>query len=96
MPKVKIEDTTPGLCTKCSSSQIVRRGHDTIVFCHEFEDPALVHSPVEQCNKFQDKDEPSLYRMEQIALYLITDRQNKIGFVRKKELSTSQEMDLDE
>ena len=76
----------PRLCDSCQSG-VVRRGapdSDEEIFC-TITEQRLARAVVE-CNRYVDRNQPSLWDMRQIAWVLDTDpRRQRIGFIRSRE-----------
>ena len=89
--KVKILHGTrsceaPRLCDTCQWG-VVRRGaaeSDERIYCTTIR--GEVENRVVECNRYEDRGQPSLYHLSQIAWVLRTDtKREKIGFIRAKE-----------
>jgi hypothetical protein len=79
----------PRLCDTCQSGVVTRGAPDSDeeIFC-TITERRLQRSVVE-CNRYVDRNQPSLWDMRQIAWVLDTDpRRQRIGFVRSKEWET--------
>jgi hypothetical protein len=76
----------PRLCDTCHTGG-VRRGaadSDEHVYCTLIE--REVRTRVVECNRYTDRNQPSLWDLRQIAWVLRTDaKRQKIGFIRAKE-----------
>jgi hypothetical protein len=76
----------PRLCDTCQSG-VVRRGaadSDEHVYCLVTERD--VATRVVECNRYVDRNKPSLFDMRQIAWVLRADSSHqRIGFIRAKE-----------
>jgi hypothetical protein len=96
MTNIKIHGGTANhgatpLCHTCRSATVVR-GHkqqDEIIQCSVLE--CRVTFPVTFCTRYAHRNQPSLWEMEDIAWVLRTDpKRSQIGFVRSKDLKTSE------
>jgi hypothetical protein len=79
------------LCHTCRHATVVRgrRLGDEIIECAALE--SRITFPVTFCNKHVHRSHPTLWEMEDIAWVLRTDpKRNQIGFVRSKDLKTSE------
>ena len=76
----------PRLCDTCQSG-VVRRGaadSDEHIYCMVTE--REVATRIVECNRYADRNKPSLWDMRQIAWVLRTDStRQSIGFIRAKE-----------
>jgi hypothetical protein len=76
---------------------MVVRGHSLnseIVRCHALE--RTMNFPVTQCDSYDDRSQPSLWDMKEVAWALVTDRRNRIGFVPRKDWSEVLRREIDE
>lgn len=82
----------PRLCDTCSHG-VIRRGASESaenIYCTLIR--RGVHERIVECNEYQDRSQPSLWDMRQIAWVLQTDsRRQRIGFIRAKEWERTHE-----
>lgn len=85
--KIHGTHTTKGepLCPSCSHS-FVRKGAaqgDEDTLCNVFyEDAIPITYPVIECNRYNNRDIPSLSEMNKIAWFITSDRRTgKVGFI---------------
>jgi hypothetical protein len=93
-------DDEPPLCLSCRHATVIRGRnlHDEIIDC------GLLHGrssritfPVRSCSGYNDRRQPSLWHLEQIAWVLRTSRRTrKIGFVPARELKPDLRRVLDD
>jgi hypothetical protein len=76
----------PRLCDKCQHG-LVRRGaseSDERIYCNFMAQD--IRTTVVECNRFEDRNAPSLWALREIAWVLKTDsKRQKVGFIRAKE-----------
>lgn len=101
MPRIKVVGGTPNhstrsLCLTCRRATVVRGQSlsSEIIRCHALE--RIMDFPVTDCDSYDDRAQPSLWDLKEIAWALVTDRRNRIGFVPRKDWSDALRREVDE
>src|SRR5687767_8295199 len=92
MPRIKVVGGTPhqgspSLCLTCRRATVVKGQtlNSQIIRCHALE--RAMEFSVSECDSYDDRSQPSLWDMKEIAWALVTDSRRRIGFVPRKDWS---------
>jgi hypothetical protein len=101
MPRIKVVGGTPyhsgsSLCLTCRRATVVKGPSlsSEIIRCHALE--RTMEFPVRECDSYDDRAQPSLWDMKEIAWALVTDKRNRIGFVPRKDWSEALHREIDD
>ncbi|PYQ41683.1 MAG: hypothetical protein DMF77_15115 [Acidobacteria bacterium] len=101
MPRIKVfggtpQHSAPSLCLTCRRATVVK-GHSLsseIIRCHALD--RTMDFPVRECDSYDDRSQPSLWDLKEIAWALVTDKRNRIGFVPRKDWSEALKREVDD
>jgi hypothetical protein len=102
--KVKVRGGTvnhgdPPLCSSCRYALVVKgaRLGDEIVKCNVLGSQAHLRFPVTSCSAYENRAQPTLWQMEEIAWVLRSSpRGKKVGFVEARKLGDDERHVLEE
>lgn len=59
--------------------------NEELVVCHLFGDPLRIRGEVAECNMYEDRSQPTLHAMREIAWRVSSDKTRPIGFLSPAE-----------
>lgn len=68
-------------CTTCRAAQVMRGVNlQSVIYCQSLPRNPRITFPVEECSLYDDKRNPSLYDMQQIAWEVHSRNRGPVGF----------------
>lgn len=79
---------TKSLCVTCRAAHHVSGLNlQQVVYCQKLSPSARITFPVETCSGYDDKRNPALYQMEEIAWQVQSRSRGSVGFAGDRDLS---------